>query len=221
MSWKPPGGDFRGAAAGRYDQEIRAWARSVPGTGVYATAFHEPENDMTSSQFVALQRHLYTVVKQANPTIHWGPVYMAYWWDPGHDRHYVGDPRAWWPGDEYADFAGLDWYSPDPTPMTQSPSFSNWYDVMVAGGKPLLITEYGQYAVRPGARPDPALEARRADAIRVDARWILTHAAIRMWMYWQGVGAQGDWRMQDQASRAAWRAVAASGCRTPVTAPPG
>jgi hypothetical protein len=35
-----------------------------------------------------------------------------------------------------------------------------------------------------------------------------------MWMYWQAVGAQGDWRIQDNASKKAWREVAATGCRT-------
>ena len=71
---------------------------------MYATAFHEPENDLTAAEFVAFQRHVYTVVKAANPTILWGPVYMAYWWDPSKPDHYVGNPAAWWPGDRYADF---------------------------------------------------------------------------------------------------------------------
>ncbi|MDQ3055874.1 MAG: hypothetical protein M3R66_19275 [Actinomycetota bacterium] len=221
VSWKPPGGDFRGAAAGRYDEAVRAWAMSVPRTGVYATAFHEPENDMTASEFVALQRHLYTTVKQANPTIQWGPVYMAYWWHPGQEAHYVGDPWAWWPGDEYADFSALDWYSLLPSPMTQSPSFLNWYSVMVTTGKPLLVTEYGQYVLRPGAKPDPALQTRRADAIRADAQWIADHEDIRMWLYWQAVGPQGNWRMEDQASLDAWREVAVSGCQRSPSGPAG
>ena len=32
VSWKPPGGDHRGVAAGRYDRRIATWARSVPAT---------------------------------------------------------------------------------------------------------------------------------------------------------------------------------------------
>ena len=212
VSWKPPHGDHRGAAAGRYDAEITAWARSVPRTGVYATSFHEPENDMSAAEFVAFQRHVYRVVKAANPTIHWGPVYMADWWDPAQPGHYVGDPQAWWPGDGYADFTGLDWYGPDPEPMTRTAAFRTWYRTMLSTGVPLLITEYGQYAVQVGATPDPARERARARAIRQDAAWIDDHLRIRMWMYWQAVGAQGDWRMHDEASQRAWRAVAAAGC---------
>lgn len=212
VSWKPPGGDHRGAAAGKYDDRIRAWAESVPRTGVYATSFHEPENDMSAEEFVAFQRHVYRVVKQANPTIRWGPVYMAYWWDPRERGHYVGDPEAWFPGVEYADFVGLDWYGPDPEPMTRSRSFQNWYRTMEPTGLPLFIVEYGQYAVADGERPDPAKERERARAIRTDAEWIADHPAIRMWLYWQAVGAQGDWRLHDAASQKAWQEVAASGC---------
>jgi hypothetical protein len=213
VSWKPPAGDFRGAARGRYDDQVTAWARSVPRTGVYATAFHEPENDMTAAEFVALQRHLYAVVKAANGTIRWGPVYMAYWWDPAEPGHYVGDPAAWWPGDDAADFAALDWYSAQPEPMTTSPQFEHWYATMVGTGKPLLVTEYGQYAVR-GGRPDPVAQQERAAAIRTDAAWIATHPRFRMWLYWNGTGDQGDWRLTDAASQQAWRAVARTGCRS-------
>ena len=212
VSWKPPQDDVRGATEGRYDEQIRAWARSVPRTGVFATSYHEPENDMSAEEFVAYQRHLYTVVKEANPTIRWGPVYMAYWWDSSEPSHYIGDPEAWWPGEEYADFAGLDWYGPDPRPMTESASFRTWYRVMEPTGVPLYITEYGQYAVKDGEQVRPGKLRARAEAIRQDAAWIEQHPRIRMWLYWQGVGAQGDWRIQDPEGAAAWREVASSGC---------
>jgi hypothetical protein len=212
VSWKPPHGDHEGTAGGKYDRQITAWAESVPRTGIYATSFHEPENNMTADEFVAFQRHVYTVVKAANPTIRWGPIYMAYWWDPEEPGHFVGDPAAWWPGDGYADFAALDWYAPEPEPMTTSGSFRFWYRTMAPTGLPLLITEYGQYAVADGERRVPAKEQARAAAIRQDAAWIADHPRIGMWLYWQGIGAQGDWRLSDEASRQAWREVAEAGC---------
>ncbi|MGY2002144.1 hypothetical protein [Blastococcus sp. SYSU DS1024] len=211
VSWKPPDGDHRGAAQGRYDEQIAAWARSVP-AGVFATSFHEPENDMTGPEFVAFQRHVHAVVEAANPGIHWGPVYMAYWWDPAEPSHYIGDPALWWPGEEHADFVGLDWYGADPEPMTASPSFRHWYEFMEPTGVPLFITEYGQYVLREGEQADPVLLQRRVEAIRTDAAWIAEHPRIRMWLYWQGTGRRGDWRLHDDASRAAWRAVADTGC---------
>ena len=212
VSWKPPGLDFRGAARGRYDEEVRAWARSVP-AGVFATAFHEPENDMTAAEFVALHRHLYAVVTAANPGIHWGPVYMAYWWDPAEPGHYVGDPQDWWPGEDSADFVGLDWYGSEPEPMTTSGSFRHWFEFMAPTGLPLFVVEYGQYELRPGEVPDPAAHQARADAIRQDAAWMAAHPQVAMWLYWQGPGPTGDWAMRDEVSLRAWREVAAAGCR--------
>jgi hypothetical protein len=213
VSWKPPNRDFRGAAAGRYDAAVVEWARSVPASGVFATAYHEPENDMTAAEFVALQRHLYRVVKTANPTIRWGPVYMAYWWDPTAADHYLGDPSDWWPGEGFADFVGVDWYGSEPTPMTASPSFLHWYTTMAPTGLPLFVVEYGQYELRPGRPRDPGAEHARAEAIRRDAAWIARHPRVVMWLYWQGPGPTGDWRMQDAESQRAWRDAAAAGCR--------
>jgi beta-mannanase len=181
---------------------------------VFATAFHEPENDMTGPEFVAFQRHVYRVVKDANPTIRWGPVYMAYWWDPAEPDHYVGDPAAWWPGEEYADFVGIDWYGADPEPMTASPSFGHWYDVMAPTGLPVIIAEYGQAVVRPGTVAQPEREAARARAIRQDAAWIEAHPQVSGWLYWHGPGPRGQWRLTDEESRRAWRDVAASADRS-------
>jgi hypothetical protein len=212
VSWKAPGGDARGVIEGRYDQQITAWAESVPRTGVFATSIHEPEDNLSAQEFVDYQRHVYPLVKAANPTIRWGPVYNAYWWDPRQPDHYIGDPAAWWPGDQYADFSGLDWYGADPQPMTNSPSFHHWYDFMAGTGKPLYITEYGQYVLQPGETPKPRLEKARAVAIRQDATWIARHPQLAMWIYWQGLGPRGDWRMHDPASEKAWRQVADQGC---------
>jgi len=211
VSWKPPNGDYVGAAQGRYDAQVIAWAESVPDTGVYATSFHEPENDMTGPQFVALQRHLYTVVKAANPSIQWGPVYMSYWWDEG-TSHYIGDKDAWWPGNNYADFTAVDTYSAkQPVPLESDPEFRGWYDYMLNIGKPMLITEYGQYAVAPGQRSDPQMLTERAATIRQDAAWLAEQGTISMWLYWDATGDQGDWRLNDPESQQAWREVAQSG----------
>jgi hypothetical protein len=213
VSWKAPNGDPHGVIAGKYDRQIRAWAESVPRTGVFATSYHEPENNMTADEFVAYQRHVYTVVKAANPTIRWGPVYMAYWWDPQQKDHFVGDPQAWFPGTKYADFVGIDWYSDDPTPMTTSPSFTYWYQVFAPTHLPLVIPEYGQYA-RPLDQPrDPTVESARARAIHQDAEWIFGHPEFKAWIYWQTGGSKTEYRMRDEASRTEWQHVALSGCR--------
>ncbi|MBA3523834.1 MAG: DNRLRE domain-containing protein [Geodermatophilaceae bacterium] len=211
VSWKPPNGDFVGAAQGKYDPQVIAWAQSVPTTGVYATSFHEPENDMTGAQFVALQRHLYTVVKAANPSIQWGPVYMSYWWDDG-TNHYIGDKAAWWPGNDYADFTAVDTYSAkQPVALENDPEFRGWYDYMLGTGEEMIISEYGQYVVKPGLSADPVKLADRARIITEDAAWLAEQGTISMWLYWDATGAQGDWRLNDPESQQAWREVAGTG----------
>lgn len=212
VSWKPPNGDHRGAASGKYDREIAAWAASVPRTGVFATAFHEPENNMSAADYVAFERHVYTVVKAANPTIRFGPVYMGYWWDPTKPQHYIGDPAKWWPGPQYADFVGIDWYGIAPTPMSTSRSFLTWYQFMAPTGLPLVIPEYGQYQRPTGQPADPALLQARVQAIHQDAAWIAAHPQFKVWLYWEGGPQAHQFRLTDPASQEEWRAVARSGC---------
>ena len=211
VSWKPPGGDFVGAAQGKYDAAVAAWARSVPRTGVYATTYHEPENNMSGAQFVAMHRHLYTVVKTANATIQWGPVYMSYWWQPTRLAS-IGGAAAWWVGNDRADFSAIDNYStPTPIQLRQDVQFMTWYNAMLSKGKPLLITEYGQYSIRPGYGVDAAMQAKRAVTIAADAAWIASQGRVKMWLYWNGTGAQGNWTLTDAASKQAWKNVAAAG----------
>jgi hypothetical protein len=136
---------------------------------------------------------------------------MTYWWNPAAKSHYIGSPDAWWPGNAYADFSAADTYAATPTPLEQDPEFRGWYDYMVTKGKPLLITEYGQYVVPPGQQPDPSKQSLRAQVIAADAAWIEREGKISMWLYWNGMGSKGDWRLHDVASRQAWQAVAASG----------
>lgn len=98
--------------------------------------------------------------------------------------------------------------------MTSSPSFLHWYDVMLDTGEPMVIPEYGQYVLPAGERPDPDLQRARAEAIRADARWIADHPRVRIWLYWQDTGHQGDWAMTDELSQQAWSAAARTGCRS-------
>jgi hypothetical protein len=133
---------------------------------------------------------------------------MAYWWDPAEPDHYVGDPSAWWPGEEYADFVGLDWYGTDPEPMTASPSFSHWYAEMAPSGLPLVIAEYGQGVIGPEEQLTGELDRGRAEAIDRDATWIAEHPQVIAWLYWHGPGHGGDWRLTGDAARSVWRDVA-------------
>lgn len=215
VSWKPPGGDHAGTAAGVYDAQIRAWARSVPtNVGLYATVWHEPENDLTGPQFVAMYQHVYSVVKAANPSITFGPVYMAYWWQEGTDHYARGGANAWWVWDRYADFAAVDAYSPNPTTLKNNPKFQGWLKFMnlKAPTKPLVVAEYGQCADNPREKKPCTAEEKAARArIILEDEAYLRSMRFTMWLVWHGTGEQGDWRLMDPASQAAWRRVAANG----------
>ena len=214
VSWKPPAKDFLGAAAGRYDAQITDWARSVPpGIGLYATVWHEPEEDMTGQQFVAMFQHVYAVVKAANPSITFGPVHMAYRWHEGSNHYAPGGPDAWWVWSRYADFVAVDAYSPNPTSLRDQPGFKGWLNFVnrKAPTKPLVVAEYGQYVVAPvGTPPDAAKQAARARIIPIDESY-LRSMRFTMWLVWHGAGPKGDWRLTDPGSQAAWRTVAANG----------
>lgn len=213
VSWKPPNRDHAGTAAGRYDTEIKDWARSVPrDIGVYATVWHEPENDISGAQYVAMYQHVYAVVKAANPSITFGPVYMAYWWHEGSNHYAPGGPNAWWVWNRYADFVGVDTYAPNPVPLEDDTAFQGWLHFVNAKAptKPLVVAEYARYVVPVGGQPDPAKQAARARIIPKDEAY-LRSMRFTMWLYWHGTGPKGDWRLTDPASQEAWRKVALNG----------
>ncbi|MGI8807827.1 MAG: hypothetical protein ACR2KK_08310 [Acidimicrobiales bacterium] len=222
VSWHPPGFDHAGAARGAYDGQIRDWAKSVPtGIGLYATVWHEPETPggppgttLTGQQYVAMYQHVYTVVKAANPSITFGPVYTAYWWHEGTNHYAPGGPNAWWVGGRYADFVAVDTYAAQPKALKYDAAFQGWLKFVngKAPNKPLVVSEYGRYVVKNGTVPDPALQAVRARIIPVDENY-LRSMRFTMWLYWHGTGEKGNWSLTDPASQAAWRTVASHGRR--------
>lgn len=219
VSWKPPHLDHAGAAAGVYDAQVRSWAKSVPTSiGLYATVWHEPENDLTGPQYVAMYQHIYSVVKAANPSITFGPVYMAYRWQEGTDHYAEGGPNAWWVWDRYADFAAVDAYSRNPTTLKSNPKFQGWLNFINAKAptKPLVVAEYGQCSNSPDNPCTAEEKAVRARIIPMDEAY-LRSMRFTMWLVWHGVGKQVDpvedldWRLTDPEAQGAWRTVASHG----------
>ena len=206
VSLKPPGDDYQGAAEGRYDSDIAAWAASVPtDIGMYATMWYVPERSLTGPQYVAMFRRAYSVVKAANPSIRFGPVYMAYWWQEGSTHYAPGGPDAWWVGS--ADFVGVVSLAYDPIPLRDDPQFQGWLRFVDAKAPavPRVIAHYGQYNAA-GGPVDPTKQAERARVIAVDEEYLRSRG-FAMWLYQQADG----WELNDEKSQAAWRRVAATG----------
>lgn len=199
---------------GRDDNKIASLARSLP-TGSYLTAWHEPENNMTAAQYVAMFRNFYTVAKQANPSINVGNVYMTYQWGPGR---VVTNPDDWWVGSQYTDFLATDTYmhpyeadsSGDPRPLGEDPAHLRWHEWAASKAKPLLVTELGvsqQFS-----------DAQRARYLTDSWAWLKANH-YRMLLFWNGSGTPPNgesWDFADGAANwpktlAAARAIAADG----------
>lgn len=132
---------------------------------------------------------------------------MSYWWAEG-TSHYIGDPDAWWPGDDYADFSAIDHSdSEHPVSLSKDNEFMTWYRYMA--DKPVLleIAEYGQYTIKNDKR-DVAKETKRAAVIKEDAAWVQAQNRFSLWMYWDAFGEEGDWGLRDKASQDAWKSLA-------------
>jgi hypothetical protein len=112
FSFKPPinGSTSQWQAAG--DQIIGVCdplLQANPGLNIYLTAWHEPENDMTGAQFVAIQNSFYTYLKGHSlfaDRLLFGPVAMAYQWQTGRA---VTNTSDWIPA--HFDFRGVDAYT--------------------------------------------------------------------------------------------------------------
>lgn len=137
-------------AAGKQDEQIRAWARAARAFG-YPFLFRpwwEPNDDWyswgRSPDYVAAWRHFHDVVEEVGATnVTWDWVVNAVWNDS------VADPTAYYPGAEYVDWVGMDAYNWGQNPLqparwlTAEEAIQPTLEVLekVAPGKPVCICE--------------------------------------------------------------------------------
>lgn len=199
---------------GSDNSKIASLAKSMP-AGSYLTAWHEPENDMTGAQYVAMFQNFYSVAKAANPNIKIGNVYMTYQWGSGRN---VKNPDDWWAGAAYTDFLGTDTYmdtwqkdsAGNPKPLSADPDHMRWHDWASTKNKPLLLTESG---VGQGFT-----DAQRANYYTTNAAWLKSHG-YRMFLPWNGQGTPPNGESWDffggsrswPLTLAAVKAIAATG----------
>jgi hypothetical protein len=205
LSVKPP--TISGVAAGTYDAKLKSLAKSFPTDHTtYLTMYHEPENDMTGPQFVAMFRRFYKVVKGANPSIKVGTVHMSYHWRPGASA--TANPADWWVGSTYTDFIGVDDYNEATTSgrttAETDPQFQRWYTWASTKDKPLAVVEFGRLE-----NPNDA-NAMAEDLIETE-EW-LKESGFFMFLYWHAIGDKNiDWRVKGAASKDAMRDIASRG----------
>jgi hypothetical protein len=178
-------------AAGGCDAEIQNIAAAMP-AGSLLTYFHEPEDDMTGTQFVSAFTHAYQVAKAVNASIDVVPVHMSYQWRPGSPgvtNNGTGGDREiqdWIVPPQYADAYGFDLYwqastrgsEPDnPVSVGSDPRMTRWHNAFSGQGRPLTLAEWG-------IDDDQGVRASRGPAIRASRTW-LTARNFRIVNYWQ------------------------------------
>ncbi|MEV4346793.1 hypothetical protein AB0J83_20235 [Actinoplanes sp. NPDC049596] len=178
-------------ALGACDSEIANIAAAMP-PGSFLTYFHEPEDDMTGTQFVAAFSHVYLIAKGLNPGINVVPIHMSYQWRPGSPNvtnNGTGGDREiqdWIVPAGSADAYGFDLYwqastrgsEPDnPVSVGSDPRMLRWYNAFSGLGRPLTLPEWG-------IDDDQGVRASRGPAIRASRTWLAARN-FRVVAYWQ------------------------------------
>lgn len=182
-------------ANGSHDAWLTQLAAAFPTNfPCFLTIFHEPEADMTGSQFVGMYQHCYSVLKSANPNLQVGPIHGNYQWRPATTTTTV--PDDWWVGANHCDFLAIDtyWdgYRGQAQPVYNNTWFMRWHNWAATKGKPLAITEIGfEYDA---AAPNPL---QRGDALYDSAIWAEQNGYISF-QYWDSDNNR-HWYLDDDA----------------------
>jgi hypothetical protein len=213
--------------AGDWDNAIEDFVAGGPTDRTwYFAVWHEPEEKakVTANSsdwpqggltFKAVQEHLYPIVKAANPAVMMGPIYTYWDWRPGGE---IGDnrgvgwrPQDWMLSSEFCDFVGLDEYNASTTSgrtsLATSPSMQRWYgyvNSLCSPTIPIAVPEWGRFN-------NPSNLNARAQDIAESAAWLRSTGRCLFWCYWNAIGIEGEYTLNDQPSRDAWRAAALSG----------
>lgn len=144
----------RDVAAGKLDGYIRRYARAIReyGRPLLVRLFNGEFNGswwqgvspkanygLTTADFVNAWRRVVDIFRAVGATnVSWAWVPNAYPQEPGLAPGIDRDLAAYWPGDDYVDWAGADFYDVGPPSWLDGP-----YAFAVAHNKPLFIGEFG------------------------------------------------------------------------------
>jgi len=188
--------------AGRHDQMLSQWFADAPRTRpTYWSYFHEPENDGVShSQYRAAWRHISSLEDRAdNPQLNATLIMMCWTLEKNSGR----DWRDYYAGDDVVDVLGFDCYNGGHRKGRYRDPIDMMEDVTALSeslGKPFGIAELGSVVV--GA--DGGTRGR-AEWLTEYARVIRENGGLFGTYFDSDVGT--DYRLNDDASQAAWRAV--------------
>ncbi len=146
VTWEPYGQSLSSIASGSYDSYIRDSARIAKGWGgeLMVRFAHEMNGSWypwaRSESYVAAWRHIVDVFREE------GAGNVRWVWAPNVNRSGSMPFTAYFPGDEYVDYVGLDGYNFGSTEGNRWYSFrelfsSSYAAVTQLSSKPVIITE--------------------------------------------------------------------------------
>lgn len=100
LSFKVPGDDWAGVAAGRYDAQLRSLTAALdalPGR-VFVTLHHEPVGDGTAASYAAMQRRALPILGAPSNVLA-GVIVNGFWWSAGRQGYTDAEIAAWLPAD--------------------------------------------------------------------------------------------------------------------------
>lgn len=193
--------------SGRHDAFFRNWFATAPADQtIYWSYFHEPENNINGGEYTAAQyraawAHLGEIFDDAcRPNMHSTLILTEWTMNPGSGRDY----RTYDAGPEAVDMIAFDPYNGvwDPERdyyITPEALMDHIVEKMDRDGRPWGIAEIG-------SRISVGDDGRgRAEWLRDIADYATEHDATFV-TYFHAIG-NGDWRLNDARSRAAWRGV--------------
>ena len=98
LSFKVPGNDWSGAAAGKYDAALKALTAkldALPGR-VFVTLHHEPVGDGTATDYAAMQRRVLPILG-APSNVDAGVIVNGFWWSAGAQGYTDAEIAQWLP----------------------------------------------------------------------------------------------------------------------------
>lgn len=193
--------------SGQHDAFFRDWFASAPADQtIYWSYFHEPENNINGGEFTVAQyraawAHLDEIYDDAcRPNMHSTLILTEWTMNPGSGRDY----RTYDAGPGAVDMIAFDPYNGvwDPERdyyITPEALLDHIVEKMDRDGRPWGIAEIGS-RISVGDNG-----AGRANWLRDIADYAVEHDATFV-TYFHAIG-NGDWRLNDASSRAAWRGV--------------
>jgi hypothetical protein len=183
-SLKPISGDHAGFAAGKQSADYRKVVSALP-AGARLSVWHEPEDDMSGTDFLALTKRARDDLKAVRPDVEFVYTSMAYQWAT-NSKGNVGDAASWLEAAKLCDSVSTDVYAPswDYNTIEQDSGFIAW-QTRIAGpsGRPWGITERGI--------DDHLGEAARMKILSADIRYAL-NSDCSYFYYWNADWQSGD-----------------------------